>query len=128
MITDFRSLTPEDALSRAVDLVLAGAQQDFPVVSGSRVAGILTRSDLLVALRQRGEYTLVADVMRRDFLSAEAAEMLEPVSLRLQECQCHTIPVTDRGQLVGLVTMENIGELLMVQSALGGRMGRPLAA
>ena len=71
MITDFRSLTPEDALSRAVDLVLAGAQQDFPVVSGSRVAGILTRSDLLVALRQRGEYTLVADVMRRDFLSAE---------------------------------------------------------
>lgn len=128
MITDFRSLTPEDALGRAVDLVLAGAQQDFPVVSSGRVAGILTRADLLVALRQRGEYTLVADVMRRDFLSAEAAEMLEPVSLRLQECQCHTIPVTERGQLVGLVTMENIGEFLMVQNALAGRMVRPIAA
>jgi Zn-dependent protease/CBS domain-containing protein len=128
MITDFRSLAPEETLGRAVDLVLSGAQQDFPVVSAGRIDGILTRADLLVALRQRGDQIAVADVMRRDFLTADAAEMLEPVSLRLQECQCHTIPVTSRGQLVGLVTMENIGELLMVQNALGGRNLRPLPA
>jgi Zn-dependent protease len=119
MISDFRSLAPEDTLARAVDLVLAGAQQDFPVVSAGRVAGILTRGELLMALRQRGELAAVAEVMRRDFLTADASEMLEPVSLRLLECQCHTIPVLERGQLVGLVTMENIGELLMVQKALG---------
>lgn len=124
MITDFRALAPRDALSRAVDLLLAGSQQDFPVVSEGRVEGILTRADLLAALKQRGEAAPVAEVMRRDFLVADSSEMLEVVSMRLQECGCHTIPVMHGGQLVGLVTMENIGELLMVRSAGGdGRSG-----
>jgi predicted transcriptional regulator len=45
--------------------------------------------------------------------------MLETVSARLRECGCHTMPVVHNGQVVGLVTMENIGEFLMIQSALG---------
>jgi predicted transcriptional regulator len=60
-------------------------------------------------------------VMRRDVQIADAFEMLETVSARLQECDCHTLPVVRNGQLVGLVTMENIGEFLMIQSALGHR-------
>lgn len=128
MITDFRALAPGDALSRAVELVLSGAQQDFPVVEDGRVVGVLPRAELLAALGRLGVEARVADVMRRDFIVADSADMLEPVSLRLQECQCHTIPVVDGGRLVGLVTMDNIGEFLMVQSALrGGGSGRRLA-
>src|SRR6185437_9648888 len=44
MITDFRSLRPEDPLSRAVGFVLAGFQQDFPIVEEDRVVGVLTRN------------------------------------------------------------------------------------
>jgi len=117
-ITDFRTLSPEDPLARAVDLVLAGSQHDFPVVRDDRVAGILTRSDLLVALAHGGNDRLVADVMQRQFQVAESSEMLETVFQRLQACECHTLPVLHKQQLVGLVTMDNIGEFLMIQSAL----------
>lgn len=120
MLTDFRTLSPHDSLARAIELILTGSQQDFPVVDNGRVAGVLTRGDLLSAVAQRGQGTLVADVMRREFQIADSFEMLETAFTRLQECECHTLPVTHHGQLVGLVTMDNVGELLMIQAALRG--------
>jgi len=123
MITDFRTLSPRDSLGHAVDLLLAGSQHDFPVTEDDRVVGILTRNDLVTALKQRGEVALVGETMRRDFLTADVAEMLEGASVRLQMCDCHTMPVMRGGQLVGLITMDNLGEFLMIRSALGGRGG-----
>jgi Zn-dependent protease/CBS domain-containing protein len=128
MITDFRTLTPGDSLARAVEFLLAGSQQDFPVAENGRVVGILTRGDLLGALARRGEDGLVAEVMQRDFHAADASEMIDVVFQRLQECGCHTVPVLRRDELIGLITMENVGEFISVQSALesarGGRRAR----
>ena len=56
--------------------------------------------------------------MQRDFQLANASEMIEPVFRRLQECRCRTVPVIGGGRLVGLVTLENVGEFLSIQSAL----------
>jgi len=124
MITDFRTLAPRDPLARGVELILAGSQQDFPVVEDGRVAGILMRSDLLEALTRRGQDAPVADVMRRDFQMVDSFEMMETAFARLQACECHTIPVSHHGRLVGLVTMDNVGEFLMIQAALASKMGR----
>ena len=82
--------------------------------------GILTRGDLLTALPDRGRDTQVLDVMSRDFQMAEAGEMLEAAMQRLQECACHTLPVTQGGQVVGLLTMDNVGEFVAIQAALEG--------
>jgi Zn-dependent protease/predicted transcriptional regulator len=117
MVTDFRTLAVNDPLDRAVELILSGSQQDFPVVDDSRVVGVLTRADLLVALAQRGG-AAVSDVMRREFQTVDPAEMLDTAFRRLQGCECHTLPVVRRGQLVGLVTADNIGEFMMIQGAL----------
>lgn len=121
MMTDFRALAPGDRLSDAVQLILAGAQQDFPVIAGEQVKGVLTKGDLLVALAQHGEDHLVSEVMRRDIRIADSSDMLATAFERLQECECHSLPVLHNGRLVGLLTAENVGEFLMVQSALGGR-------
>ena len=53
MLTDFRTLTPTSTLGDAVDFLLTGSQQDFPVVANGRVEGMLTRSDLVKALTRR---------------------------------------------------------------------------
>jgi Zn-dependent protease len=121
MITDFRTLSPTDSLARAVELLLAGAQQDFPVVDDGAVVGILTRADLLTALARQDQRSPVADVMRRDFLTADASDMIDVAFQRLQGRDCHTIPVIRRGTLIGLLTMDNVGEFLRVQTAIGGR-------
>jgi Zn-dependent protease/CBS domain-containing protein len=118
MQTNYKVLSPADTLARVTELLLEGAQQDFPVVWGSEVIGILTRADLMPALAQRDPQTPVSEVMRRDFCTANADEMLEPVFARLGAEQCRTMPVLRDGRLAGLLTMENVGEWVMVQSAL----------
>ena len=121
MQTNFKVLSSADTLVRVTELLLEGAQQDFPVVWDGEVIGVLTRADLMLALTQRGLETRVADVMRRDFRTANADEMLEPAFARLGQEQCHTMPVLRDGRLVGLLTLENVGEWVMIQSALNGR-------
>jgi Zn-dependent protease/CBS domain-containing protein len=116
MITDFRTVAPEDTLDTAVSLILSGSQQDFPVVDGGRVVGVLTRADLFAALAKGGD-ARVGEVMRTDFRTLDARDMLEESMRKLQECACQTLPVLQGGQLVGLVTTENVGEFLMIQSA-----------
>jgi Zn-dependent protease len=117
MLTDFRAVTPDSTLGDAADLVLTGSQQDFPVVADGRIAGILMRSDLLAALARDGRTARVAEHMKRDCAAADASEMLETVFARLQGHACHTMPITERGALIGLVTMDNVGEFLMVQAS-----------
>ena len=121
MLTDFRELKSGDTLADAVRLILGGSQHDFPVVEQGRVTGILTRTDLLVALAEHGQDHPVTFAMRREFMIAEPAEMLEIVFQRLQECDCHTMPVVHDGRLVGLVTMDNLGEYLLIEAALQKR-------
>jgi Zn-dependent protease len=116
MLTHFRMLTPTSTLGDAVDLLLTGSQQDFPVVANGGVLGMLTRSDLVKALPQRGRAALVTDTMRECPI-AEASEMLEAVLGRLQGRDCHTIPVLEHGVLIGLVTMDNVGEFVMIHAA-----------
>jgi CBS domain-containing protein len=118
MITDFRTLSPDDPVSRAVDYFVAGFQQDFPVVEDGRLVGVLTREDLATALARHGPDARVGDVMQRDFVTADPREMLQTALARLESCGCHTLPVVEDGRLVGLVTTDNLAEALMIQEAL----------
>ena len=121
MITNFDTLSPGDPLGKAIDRIMAGFQQDFPVVEGDQVVGVLTRAQLMRALAQQGQSGLVRDVMQREFETAAPGEMLERVLTRLRECECQSMPVTKDGRLVGLMCSDNVGEFLMIQAALGGR-------
>lgn len=121
MITDLRTLKPLDSLERAVEHTLAGFHQDFPVLDNEQVIGVLTRRDLMTALAQKGQAGAVQDAMQRDFQTARPTEEAEAVFSRLQSCDCHSLPVIDHGRLVGIVTAENLGEFLMIQSALSGQ-------
>jgi Zn-dependent protease len=121
MLTEIRTLGSHDDLGRAVDLILAQSQPDFPVVDGGTVVGILTRTDLLGALARDGRDARVGDVMQREFVAFDPADMLEGAFQRLQACRCRTAPVVRDGRLVGLVTMDNLGEFLAIQAALEKR-------
>jgi Zn-dependent protease/CBS domain-containing protein len=119
MLTHFRTLTPTSTLGDAVDFLLTGSQQDFPVVANGRIEGMLTRNDLVKALTRSGRAAPVAGNMR-ECPTAAPSEMLETVLGRLQDRECHTIPVLEDGKLIGLVTMDNVGEFLMIQAAERG--------
>ena len=118
MLTDFQALSPHDPLGRAVQLIISGSQHDFPVTVDGQVVGVLTRSRLMQALAERGRDVPVSEVMEREVETVEAHEMLEAALSRLQSSGAKLLPVLHRGELVGLLTSDNVGEFLMIQSAL----------
>lgn len=118
MLTDFEVLSPDDFLSRAINLTLAGSQKDFPVLVDGSMVGVLTQGDLLKGLQAQGDQSLVGDWMQSEVNSAEIDEPLENVLQRLQTCQCRLLCVTEAGRLVGMVNMDNIMELISIQNAL----------
>ena len=120
MLTDFRTLSPHQTVAHAVELTLAGSQKDFPVVQDGRVLGILTQNDLLAALSQKGQGSPVSEVMQREFTTVDSFDMLETAFRQLKDCRCHTLPVTHKGTLVGLLTMDNVGEFIRIQAAVRG--------
>lgn len=78
--------------------------------------------DLVVALQKHGPDAIVGDVMRRDFLSVDANDMLDAALSRIQAAECcRTAPVTQCDALVGLLTAKNVREFLLIASALGER-------
>jgi Zn-dependent protease/predicted transcriptional regulator len=119
MMTRYRSLAPSDTLGRAVEELLAGSQQDFPVVEHSQLVGVLPRNEMVKALAERGREVHVGEVMVQDCRTAAETDGLQETFERMRGEQCSSLPVVRDGQLVGMVTMENVGELIMVRSALG---------
>jgi Zn-dependent protease len=121
MMREFHSLAPQNTLGEAVQLLLAGSQQAFPVVANGQVLGLLRHTDLIQALRERGESCQVGDIMERDFSVVEAEETLDSALQRVGADRGMVFPVLRSGNLVGLLTLENIGEYFMVRAALESR-------
>ncbi len=118
MMTRFTRLAPEDTVADAVEALLAGSDQDFPVVEGEAVVGVLTRKQLMKALSEHGRTVRVGDVLEGGCFTVEDGALLEEAFARMVEASCSTVPVMRGGRLVGLLTLENLGELLMINSAL----------
>jgi CBS domain-containing protein len=118
MVTKFHALAPDDPLSSAAGHLLAGWQHDFPVLENGRVVGLLTRSALIDGLARQGPNTPVSASMLRHFPVIEPDETAESALLRLRREDGQTILAMRDGELVGLLTSENVSEYLMVQAAM----------
>ena len=114
MITEFHTLEHGKTIRDAANMLLATSQQDFPIVHGDQVVGLLGRNLLLKALASEGPEAYVAGVMDRDFLSIEPGDDLaEVLPLMAQAGRCAL--VMDGPKLEGLLTAENLSEFLMLR-------------
>ncbi len=117
MITDFKVVSPTHPLSHAVELTLTGFQQDFPVMDGSRLVGVLTHADVLRGLAERGSQLVVQDAARTEFSTATSSEPIDGAWTRMRQDDCRVAMVLDNDRVVGLLTLAKVGELLALAAA-----------
>jgi Zn-dependent protease/CBS domain-containing protein len=119
MITRFVTLPVYATIRQAVDLLLEGEQREFPVVDNAGVVeGLLTRDHLIRALTDHGPDSPVSQAMARPVAAVPLGLKFEEALGRLRSSGLPALPVVDSGgRLVGLLTLDNIKDLIMVRQA-----------
>ena len=108
MLTDFATLSPSDTLADALVRCVHSLQEDFPVVRGPELVGIVSRQRILDALRNDGNGYVQA-VMSRAFQVARPEDTLGTTIRRLTAGHgLALIPITDSGRVVGIVSVQNL--------------------
>src|SRR5258706_10248882 len=107
MLTDFATLSPADTLEDALDKAVHSLQDDFPVVRGSDMVGVISRARILEALRMEGNGYVQA-VMNKLFEVSARQESLASAFRKLTSRNLSIIPVVEDQRLVGIVTLQNL--------------------
>jgi stage IV sporulation protein FB len=135
MMTQIARLAPQAHIDEAVETLLRTSQSEFPVVdTDGRLVGLLSRADMIRALKQLGPDARVAEAMTAGIPTVSHRACLEEAVRLMQEKQAPGVGVLDAaGRFAGLITAETIGEMLMVREAApkGARIGpwsRPAGA
>jgi Zn-dependent protease/CBS domain-containing protein len=107
MLTDFATLSPADTLQDALDKAVHSLQDDFPVVRGSDMVGVISRQRILDALRAEGNGYVQA-VMNKIFEVSLRNDSLGSAFRKLTARSSSIIPVVEDQHLVGIVTLQNL--------------------
>ncbi len=108
MLTDFATLSPSDTLADALYRCVHSLQEDFPVVRGPQLVGIVSRQRIVEALRNDGN-GYVQSVMSRAFQVARPEDTLGTTIRRLTAGHgLALIPITESGRVVGIVSVQNL--------------------
>jgi Zn-dependent protease/CBS domain-containing protein len=122
MITDFATLSPADTLADALKRPVEPPQEEFPVVRGTDMVGIISRQQMAASLEEEGN-GYVQSAMRREYLVAGPQESLAAVLRRIGRSGLAMIPVVEGDYLVGIITFQNLMRKLTALS-----LRRPAAA
>jgi stage IV sporulation protein FB len=120
MITRFVTIPVYSTLRQAVDLLLEGEQKEFPVIdTGGNVVGLLTRELLVRALGTVGPDTPITSAMVADVPLLPLGVSFDEALGRLRASRLPALPVVDgERRLVGLLTMDNINDVVLVRQAV----------
>lgn len=124
-ITTFVTLDLRATVGVAVDKLLTTSQREFPVTDESgRLRGVLTRDGMIRALAESGPGTPVVDVMEPDIAVINSRAPLAEAVTQLQKGRQPLVAVIDDDQrVVGIITLENLAEFMMVNQASRSRGG-----
>jgi Mg/Co/Ni transporter MgtE len=101
-----------------VDALLRTSQHEFAIVDrDGGLDGVLTRDSLLGALRKTGSEAPVESAMRRD-IPVVASNASGEECVRLLQGGAPAVAVQGRlGKLLGLITLDNLMEAMLVSNA-----------
>ena len=107
MLTGFSTLSPADTLEDALQKAVHTLQDDFPVVRGADMVGVISKQRIVEALRNSGN-GYVQSAMVRAFDIAQRSDSLASAFRKLGSRGLGMIPVVEQQRLVGIVTMQNL--------------------
>lgn len=116
-----RVLREDQPLSEAIEILLATPQRDFPVVDGqNRPVGLLDREAMIAGLDPVGPAPTVGQMMRKALVVSEDHSLEDAVNQMRTRGTKAEIVIGHDGFITGILTIENIAEMMMIHAARPG--------
>jgi len=113
------SVRSDATLGKVLEIIFHYRQEDFPVVDDGKLVGFVTRQDLIAGLHQFGKEKIVLDVMRREFPKVKDTDTLVRAQNLMQANGITAMPVLKDGDVIGVITMEDINRAYVMISRKG---------
>lgn len=112
-----RSLSAKALLSEAVEALLASSQRAFPVVDALKMpVGLFDRDDLLRGLKEKGPDASVSEVMRKPAVTGVTVSLNDAVMDMNRQGLRSQIVVDGNGRFAGMLTLENVAEMMLIHT------------
>ncbi len=118
MAHEFAVLSPADTVARGLEMVYQTGQDDFPVVDGDQLLGVVTRPAMLEAMNKIGADAPVAEVMETNVPPVSPRANLSQVYETMLTEGHASLPVMRDGRLAGWLGLDNISRCLLVKSSI----------
>ena len=118
MTRDVQSISPEDSVRRAAQIMDEFNVGSIPVCDGAKLVGMITDRDITVrstAAGQPPETTRVGDVMSTDVRTCYSTQSVDEVLGQMGDVQIRRVPVVDQ-QSHSLVGIVSLGDMATKQS------------
>jgi len=111
------TVTPYHNFGQILDSVIHGYQEDFPVLDeDGDLVGIITRNEIMAAAHSPGRYDTVRDLMKTEFPTISPdADLFAEGNRVLQESGLRALPVVKDGNLVGMLTVDDVGQAALLR-------------
>jgi len=125
MLADVRTVTPDLSVRALVDdYMMSSDQRAYPVVDGTRLAGMVCLGDVRKVPRAAWDSTRVADIMTAEVATLRPEEPATQALTTLGQRQINQLPVVDgQGRIRGLVRREDVLRWLAVHGDADLRRG-----
>ncbi|MCB1165263.1 MAG: site-2 protease family protein [Leptospiraceae bacterium] len=128
LIKHYSALKPDDGIMTAVELLLSGQEQEFLVMDGKKVVGVITKKEIFAGLSEHGNHVTVKHIMLQNFPLLRMETTLEDALRMFNEKSCPIAPVFRGNALVGVLDRDNIQELLTLNQAMKQYLDSPIRA
>ena len=122
------AVPPDLRLADLVETYVLGRNlRSLPVVSGDRLVGLVTLTDVQRVPRDRWEVRTAGNAMTPldRLVTATPRSPLQPVLQAMAERDIHQVPVIEDGRLVGVLTRNQVIQYLQLRSELQRETTRP---
>ncbi len=119
LMTNYQTLDKNQTIADAVRLLLDGEAKNFLVLDDDRPFGVLNRDHIIRGIQAAGESALLHTVADPNLLYADSSAPLQEILVQFQQVKQSIILVQEQGRLMGIIDLDNISELIMVNAARG---------
>lgn len=115
ILTNITLLHPENTVEELIEIILAGAEKDFVVIDNEKIIGVVTQKNVIEHAKK--SKLLVGDIADKTVRPVDAASAITTVLERMSKEKKSFFPVTEKGNLIGVIDRTNISEFILLKTS-----------